>query len=70
MREAHFGAVHCAIAGSFDDGEKRREVGVCDGSIDYILIVLFSRQGRNAVVVKLRTFNPSILSAGGERAIK
>jgi hypothetical protein len=49
VREAHFGAVHCATAGGFDDGEKRCEVWVCDDLIDRILIVLFSMQVRNAV---------------------
>jgi hypothetical protein len=39
VREAHFGAVHCAIAGGFDNGEKRCEVWVCDDLIDRILIV-------------------------------
>ena len=42
VREAHFGAVHCAIAGGFDDGEKRCEVGVCDDLIDRILILLLA----------------------------
>ena len=52
MREAHFGAVHCAIAGGFDDGEKRCEVWVCDDLIDRILIVLFSMQVEKQLVVK------------------
>jgi hypothetical protein len=52
VREAHFGAVHCAIAGGFDDGEKRCEVWVCDDLIDRILIVLFSMQVEMQLVVK------------------
>jgi hypothetical protein len=70
VRETHFGAVHCAIAGGFDDGEKRCEVWVCDDLIDRILIVLFSMQVEMQLVVKLLTVNPSILSAGGERVMK
>jgi hypothetical protein len=70
VREAHFGAVHCAIAGGFDDGEKRCEVGVCDDLIDRILIVLVSMQVEMQWLVNLRTFNPSILSAGEERVMK
>ena len=50
MREAHFGAVHCAIAGGFDDGEKRCEVWVCDDLIGHILIVLFSQVEMQLVV--------------------
>jgi hypothetical protein len=52
VREAHFGAVHCAIARGFDDGEKRCEVWVCDDLIDRILIVLFSMQVEMQLVVK------------------
>ena len=58
MREAHFGAVNCAIAGGFDDGEKRCEVWVCDDLIDRILIVLVSMQVDMQLVVKTADLQP------------
>jgi hypothetical protein len=39
MWEAHFGSIHCAIAGSFDDGEERREVWISNDLIDRVLVV-------------------------------
>jgi hypothetical protein len=39
MWEAHFGSIHGAIAGSFDDGEQRRQVGIFNHLADRVLVV-------------------------------
>lgn len=42
MRKADFGTVDGAIAGSFEDGKKRGEVGIEDDGFDCFLCRLIS----------------------------